>query len=303
VPGPAKQFLRIAEVTLAVHCDFPWHLQTLEPLYRHFSHAASTGNLPPDIDIRLVADAMPPMRHLKKIFDTRESWSLYSDAKTFWLSMAPPQRAKPFWIARFDRRVKRVTVYVEPALSRREKKKVELYNPICYPLDQLLLMYFLASRRGLLAHAAGMVRKGQAMIFPGHSGAGKSTFALLLAEAKAGKLLSDERMVVRELDGSLQAFGTPWAGTEDIASNGCAPLAGIFFLKHGERNHLRELTAESALECLLPILSIPWYDPEVMSRIIAFAKHLLAKVPAYEMSFKPDRSAIDFFLKFQKTIS
>jgi hypothetical protein len=48
------------------------------------------------------------------------------------------------------------------------------------------------------------------------------------------------------------------------------------------------------------LVSIPWYDPDTMSQIIAFAKHLVAKVPVYEMSFTPDRSAVDFFWQFQK---
>jgi len=39
------------------------------------------------------------------------------------------------------------------------------------------------------------------MIFPGASGAGKSTFSQLLATAGIGRLLSDERMVLREIGG------------------------------------------------------------------------------------------------------
>ena len=141
------------------------------------------------------------------------------------------------------------------------------------------------------------------MIFPGASGAGKSTFSLLLAEAKIGQLLSDERVIVREIDGTMQAFGTPWAGTAGIARNGSAPLGGIYFLKHGQSNHIEKLAAGEALDKFLPLVSIPWYDPDTMARIIAFAKHLITQVPVYEMSFKPDRSAVDCFWRFQKTLS
>jgi hypothetical protein len=47
----------------------------------------------------------------------------------------------------------------------------------------------------------------------------------------------------------------------------------------------------------MPVLSIPWYDPDVMPLILAQAKQLTAKVPAFELSFKPDSSALDFFLR------
>ncbi len=297
------QYLQIAAVTIAISHDPFISLRNQDPLYRTFFEGTGAEKNNSRIQARLVLGKMPDLSRLQKLFDTRESWSMYGDARGYWISFHPALHPHPFWIARFDRQASRVIVYCGSPLRTAGKKKIDLSNPICYPLDQLLFMYHLAYRDGVLVHASGIDLAGRGLIFPGCSGAGKSTLARLFTTCRIGKLLSDERVVVRELDGSLQAFGTPWAGTEDIASNDCAPLAGMFFLKHGERNHLRALTAENALERLLPILSIPWYDQEVMARIVLFAKHLVTKVPAYEMSFKPDRSAVDFFWQFQKTAS
>lgn len=302
-PEPYFQYLRIADVTLAVSCPPGMRLQNQDPLYRIFFANADHGNNNSRIGVRLVLGRMPDLSRLQKLFDTRESWTIYGSASGYWLSLHPTVHLQPFWIARFDRRANWAIVYCRSFLAGAGEKKHDLANPICYPLDQLLLMYFLAPRRGILTHAAGVVRGGRAMIFPGCSGAGKSTFSELLAAAKVGKLLSDERMIIREIDGTMRAFGTPWAGTAGIARNADAPLAGIYFLKHCPNNHIEKLAAGDALDKLLPLISIPWYDPDTMSRIIAFAKHLVAKVPVYEMSFKPDRSAVDFFWQFQKTLS
>jgi hypothetical protein len=107
-------------------------------------------------------------------------------------------------------------------------------------------------------------------------------------------------MIVREIKGGMVAFGTPWAGTAGIARAGCAPLAGIFFLKHGKNNRMEKLDAAAAADRLLPMASVPWYDPDTAAPIIAFAKRLMARVPAYEMRFMPDGSAIDFFRDFLK---
>ena len=152
-------------------------------------------------------------------------------------------------------------------------------------------------------HAAGIDLDGRGLIFPGCSGAGKSTLTRLFADSGKGNLLSDERVALRLIDANWQIYGTPWAGTEGIGTNGCAPLAAMFFLKHDTQNRIRKITTENALERLLPILSIPWYDTEVMASIIASAKRLTSKVPAYELSFKPDRSAVDFVIRSQKTLS
>jgi len=242
------------------------------------------------------------MQDLEKVFDTRNSWSLCRDKKSYWLNLAQPGCESPLWIARFDRGVRRVDLYCPAGPEEKNGKRV-ISLPLVYPLDQLLLMYFLARRQGILAHAAGMVRSGKAFLFTGASGAGKSTFSELLVKARTGKVLSDERMIICEIGGVMQAFGTPWAGTAGIARNVSAPLAGIFFLKHGTSSQIKKLAAAAAADRLLPMISVPWYDPDTAAPIIAFAKRVFAAVPAYEFRFSPDRSAIDFFWKFIKKTS
>jgi hypothetical protein len=295
--------LRIAGVRFAVSSEQAVRLRIVNPLYRSFASRPVPGMEIPEISVNLVLGSVPPLRGMEQIFDTDESWSMFRESDRLWIKLHPPRQATPFWAARFNRSVSQVDFYCEAPASAKGKKAIDISHPVHYPLDQLLLMYFLARRRGMLTHAAGVVHGGEAFIFPGSSGAGKSTFSELLAGAKVGRLLSDERMVVREIDGAMQAFGTPWAGTAGIARNGHAPLAGIFFLKHGPGNHIEKLAAGDAADKLLPLISIPWYDPDTMALIVAFAKRLAAMVPAYEMSFKPDRSAVDFFWQFQKASS
>ena len=215
--------------------------------------------------------------------------------------MAPPQHAEPFWIARFDRLVNGLTLFCRPVRRRREKHKAHLELPVMYPLDQLLLMYFLARRRGILTARGRDGQQGKAFIFAAHRAPAKALFPSCWPKPGSGKLLSDERMIVREIDGAMQAFGTPWAGTAGIARNGDAPLAGIFFLKHGRANRIEKLAAAEALDRLLPLVSIPWYDPDAaVARSSPSPSGSSAAAPAYELSFTPDRSAVEFFRQFHK---
>lgn len=235
------------------------------------------------------------------LFDTEEAWALYGDRAHFWVVYRPPRYEKPFWVAAFDRRVTRVEYFSEPLPPVGGKTPAKIVHPVGYPLDQLLLMYFLARRRGILTHAAGLVRGGRAYLFAGASGAGKSTLSALLAKAGIGKMLSDERMIVREVQGEMTAFGTPWAGTAGIARGGSAPLAGILFLAHGKSHRMQQLDPAAALDRLLPLASIPWYDPDAAAPIIAFAKDMLARIPACEFRFAPDPSAVEFFERRMRT--
>ncbi len=287
--------LRIAGVPFVISGSPRQGLKVRNPLYRRFIKRAVIGKMQPRIEIMVNMAPPPVLDGKERIFATRESWELLADKKRLWMVYHPPRHAQPFWVAAFDRRAARVEFYC-PGES-------QPIHPVGYPLDQLLLMYFLARRKGILTHAAGIARGGKAFIFPGVSGAGKSTFSGLLARAGAGKMLSDERIIVREIDGVMQAFGTPWAGTAGIARDGSAPLAGLFFLKHGKSNRIEQLASSAAADRLLPLASIPWYDPGTLAPIVAFAKRLAASVPAYEMSFIPDSSAVAFFWNFIKKTS
>jgi hypothetical protein len=284
--------LRIAGVPIIVLNPPARGLKVFGSLYRRFVQGGPTDDNGPAITIAMKHSPPPALAGMKKIFDTRESWALLDDGRRLWAVYHPPMHAEPFWVAGFDRRVKRVE-YFCPSGG-------ESLHPADYPLDQLLLMYYFARRRGLLAHAAGMVLKGKAYLFAGASGAGKSTFSLLQAAARVGKMLSDERMIVREISGEMVAFGTPWAGTAGIARKGSAPLAGIFFLTHGKRNQIKKMDPAAAADRMLPMISIPWYDPDSAAQIIAFAKRVFAAVPAYEFSFTPDSVAVDCFKEFLK---
>jgi len=295
-------WLHIASVGIEISPDPGIHLLDPDPLYRKFFGGVAVEKSISRIRARLVLGKMPDLSRLQKLFDTRESWSIYSDPRGYWIRFQSVLQADPFWIARFDRQASRVVVYCGSPLIVTSGGGNDLANPICYPLDQLLLMVHLGYRDGLLVHAAGIDLDGRGFIFPGCSGAGKSTLTRLFAMEGRGNLLSDERVVLRLAGAGWQVYGTPWAGTAGIGSNGRAPLAGMFFLRHDQENQICKITADNALERLLPILSIPWYDHEVMSRVIAQAKQLTANVPAYELSFKPDSSALDFLIESQKTL-
>jgi hypothetical protein len=159
-------------------------------------------------------------------------------------------------------------------------------------------MYILARRQGALLHASGLYINGRGYIFPGKSGAGKSTITRQFAVRGDTGLLSDDRIVVRKIDGAFKAYGTPWPGEARIAFNKSVPLAGIFFINHGSANQIKEISPQKALARLLPVTSIPWYDREVMDKILTFCEDLISSVPIYELDFKPSVEVVDVLEQF-----
>ena len=196
----------------------------------------------------------------------------------------------------------RATVHCGPEYLTVRSDGVEMRHSAGYPVDQVLLMYYLASRQGLLVHAAGLAADGRALIFPGVSGAGKSTLARQFLAHGRSSLLSDDRIIVRLLDGVYQAFGTPWPGDAGVAVNASAPLAAILFPARGDETRIRELSPQSALDRLLPATSMLWFEQELLSSQLETCERLLGDVPAVELCWSPSTGVVDDVLEFVRQI-
>jgi hypothetical protein len=148
-------------------------------------------------------------------------------------------------------------------------------------------MYMLAGRDGALIHSSGVDFHGRGYMLSGKSGAGKSTISRRFALA-GHEVLSDDRIIVRKIDGELRMFGTPWSGEAGIAVNKDLPLHGIFFLHQGVENLIKKITPAEAMERLVPVTSIPWYDKSVLSNVLTFCGDIVSACPAYDLVFRRD---------------
>jgi hypothetical protein len=281
----------------------PHILREHDPTYRSFFKKVNQGKNKIagaiDIKINLELEHLPDTGKLAKIFDSGQSWSMFREEDVYWAVLHPPAHEKPLWAARFNPDVRDVTVYCSARFFQGRERETIILNPVRYPLDQLLIMYILAQHQGAVIHGAGMEMNGKGFIFAGPSGAGKSTLARLFNTAggqnnPAVSVLSDERIVARKINGTFKAYGTPWYGEEGIARNTNTPLSGIFFLNHGGENRAKPLNPRRALEKLLKVTSIPWYDRDVMPGVLLFCEELLTRVPLFELHFTPGLEAIRF---------
>ena len=274
-------------------------LDELPPVYQPFLAKAHPLNGLMNMHIRLMLHDMPTIKTSRKIFHSGYGWSMFFHVTNiFSLSTTASEQTKSVWLAQCNRAFEKVTIHCSNMLLAHTDKGTKLSNPIRYPLDQILLMYFLAQREGALIHAAGAEFDGRGYIFPGKSGAGKSTLTRHLASIDGLSLLSDDRIVARKTESIFKAFGTPWPGEAGIAVNRGVDLSGIFFISHAPANKIKDITPQKALEKLFPVVSIPWYDKEIMVQILDFCGELVSHIPAYEFHFKPDSKAIHVFEEF-----
>ncbi len=269
--------------------------------YKSFLKDSGPNDIPVDIRIEIGRKPFPDNRqNMTKLFDTEESWSVYlNESKQYVFVLSPPALSgRTVWSAHCSRDFRDISIFLDDPYASRADADPGMLTPFSYPLDQILLMFYLSRMKGGIIHAAGLTLEGKGYIFPGKSGAGKSTLSRQFLEDTRYDILSDDRIIIRNMKNVFTQFGTPWPGEAGIAVNTAAPLEGIFFLSKSEAQGFEEISPREAVERLLPVVSIPWYDKKVMTRILEFCDDLAARVPAYIFHFRPEPGIAEIFEKF-----
>ncbi|MEJ7811604.1 MAG: hypothetical protein WKG32_14420 [Gemmatimonadaceae bacterium] len=162
-----------------------------------------------------------------------------------------------------------------------------------FPLDEYLAARLLARSGGLVLHASCLLEDGEALLFMGHSGAGKSTMAEL-AEGRGADVLSDDRTILTvRKDGRVVAWGTPWHGSYTRGSARSAPVAAIFLLVQDARDAIVPLPGARAFGELLVRLVRPTVDRRELELTIGTAERVAASVRCAELRFRPTPAAYD----------
>lgn len=220
------------------------------------------------------------------------SWQLGTvDGRTVYRFHADQNRAY-LW-AEPDENFSAIEVWLEPD-GRTQMP------PLLHPVDRVLCMGILAHHAAFIVHSCGWACNGHSLLFPGVSGAGKTTLCRQLMATGQGAILSDDRVVLREgLDG-FRACGTPWPGDAKQARNESAPLAAICFIEKSPEHRLTPIRPAKALRRLMEAASIPWYSSGLRDLVLPLVERLVSNVPAYRLGFHPAPGVIDCLLPLVK---
>ncbi len=138
---------------------------------------------------------------------------------------------------------------------------------------------------GFLVHASSLIKNGKGYIFPGKSGAGKTTITQLSPDST---LLSDDISLIKMLNGTPVAFGTPFWGALAVGGeNTSTPITEIYFPIKGKTNYMKRLNPRQALEKLLPNVVFFAREEEFSKQLFNLCSDFVTMVPAYELHFLP----------------
>jgi len=265
-----------------------------------------TGPRAPDLHIDAVWSSAIPEPEGTLLFDSGGAWRLLraGDGDLVVVCHATLSHRDPYLRARFDPAFSTATIHFNarhftPSFDDRAAAGRSAF-PLDYPVDEVALVHLLSQGRGVEVHGCGVRDEaGRAYVFAGQSGAGKSTIGRLWAERPDVTVLSDERVVLRTDGDGVTVWGTPFHGDAILASPASGQLAGLFFLRHGDRHAVVPIAGAHATARLMSCAFLPFYDARAVASTLDSVEVALRHAPAYDFLFAPDRSALDFVLDCQ----
>ncbi|MGE7602918.1 hypothetical protein ACQKL5_10440 [Peribacillus sp. NPDC097675] len=168
--------------------------------------------------------------------------------------------------------------------------EISAYNELAlkHALINLYSSFIVYHEWGLLLHSSCVIDNGQAHIFAGHSGAGKSTVAKL---SYPRNLLSDEATILKISSNKVEAFNSPFRS--ELRSDGeerYLPLGSIQVLHQSLDNRRSKLSKSDTLLTLIDKVFYWSDEPENTKVILGMLTKVANHVPAYNLFFQKDNT-------------
>jgi hypothetical protein len=244
----------------------------------------------PEVILKARFGAVPSLEMEEELFKTDGVWGLYrSGDKQVLHFCAYEMESIPYKLAVMESDFTAGTIYTRSKESGNEN----CFDPLNYPLDEVLIVNLMSRGRGMLVHAAAVEYHGQGWLFLGTSGAGKTTLSRLWQQEPDAKLLSDDRIIIRNKGEHYYIYGTPWHGNAEIASPLSTQLKAIFFLAHDNKNRLTPVRSMDAASRMLVRTFPTFWDAKGMQYTLELSERLCTRTPCFELGFIPDMRVIE----------
>ena len=144
----------------------------------------------------------------------------------------------------------------------------------------------------LFFHSAAVALDGNAYLFTGPSGIGKSTHARMWREAfgKSVLMINDDKPLLRFRENGVYVYGTPWDGKHHLNTDIRLKVKGVCILEQASFNEIRKISFPEAHD---RILSQAFHaeDWEYRQTVKQMINQLLNRIPVYRLRCTPSTQA------------
>ena len=136
----------------------------------------------------------------------------------------------------------------------------------------------LPARDAMLLHGSVISYMGRGIVFLARSGIGKTTHTMLWKQVYADRvrIINGDKPIVRFIEEMPYAYGTPWAGKENLHINDRVPLTDICLIQRSSENSVFRIDPVEGLDALMQQVLVP-ADPEMAIKTLELVDRLLSK--------------------------
>ena len=286
-----RRFFRIGGITIQVDSDISYSDTTFHPKFEKF-RVDGPGEDMVTIRHHFSLPDLPEDKRGVEMY-RKSPWAIYKKGRSWVYTGIPTDgTVSPIHrVAVFSEDHSAGRIYNDPAREDNFRKG-DIHSLTMFPTDQILISRLLADRNGFFLHSCGAVIDGKGFVFVGHSEAGKSTTARMIAPY--AEILCDDRNIVRRYEDGWKVYGT-WSHGDvpDVSSND-APLYAILFIEKADINRIIRIDDRSEirkrlLACVIrPFVTNDWWE-KTLDEVERMAK----EVPCYVMKFDKSGAIIE----------
>ncbi len=276
-------YFKCADISIKIESDLPITEETFHPIFYFFK-----TNKPENEVVNIEYHFEIPNLNNKDLGDLvyqRGEWEVHRKGGS-WIYLSFLGKSKtPKKIAIFNKEHTKIRIYTD--LSTNIKENLSSFYIDDIFLTQISLSQLLAEKGGFFLHSSGVITGCKAVLFVGHSGAGKSTIRNIALLDKDIKPLCNDRNIIRRRDDGYRAYGT-WTYTENLheVQAVSAPLKAIMFLEQAKENLIIPLEDRFEIaQKLLPYIIRPVENKEWWSKTLSNIDEIIREVPCYRLRF------------------
>lgn len=276
-------YFKCADISIKIESESPITEETFHPVFYFFK-----TNKPENEIISIEYHFEIPNLNNKDLGDLiyqRGEWEVRRKGGS-WIYLSFLGKSKnPKKIAIFNKEHTKIRIYTD--LSTNIKENLSSFYIDDIFLTQISLSQILSEKSGFFLHSSGVIIGGKAVLFVGHSGAGKSTIRNMVLLDKNIKPLCNDRNIIRKRDEIYKAYGT-WTYTENLheIQATSASLGAIMFLEQAKENLI--IPFENRFEIaqkLLPYIIRPVESKEWWDKTLSNLNEIIREVPFYRLKF------------------
>ena len=159
------------------------------------------------------------------------------------------------------------------------------------------IFHLLGLAGSIVIHSSYIVYEGQAVLFCGVSGAGKSTQAALWETYRNAEVINGDRALITAGD-EITAGGIFFNGTSGICRNVSAPLKAIVMPVRGSDNTIRRMSGLEAFKHLIKEVSYDISDTGDIERAREILMTVISRIPVYQLVCTPDERAVELLERY-----